>query len=144
MAESGRTGEYLLKTADPVFEWGLFFKTAADPKSQSLIEKLSEENKGIRMSKALLDRLTEDDYAQARIFERERILMDYKSDMTRAKREGKLEGLEEGKLEGIEEGLQQGKLEGKLETARAMKAEGFTIEQIVKITGLESVQIEAL
>jgi predicted transposase/invertase (TIGR01784 family) len=124
MAESGRTGEYLLKTADPVFEWGLFFKTAADPKSQSLIEKLSEENKGIRMSKALLDRLTEDDYAQARIFERERILMDYKSDMTRAKREG------------IEE--------GKLETARAMKLEGFTTEQIVKITGLETVQIEAL
>lgn len=47
---------------------------------------------------------------------------------------GKEEGLKEGKEEGLKEGL--------LKTARNMKKEGFTVAQIIKITGLTENEIK--
>lgn len=41
-----------------------------------------------------------------------------------------------GKMDGIKEGIEQGVEKGKLETAKAMLAEGLDINLIVKITGL--------
>ena len=38
-------------------------------------------------------------------------------------------------------GEQKGKIEGKLETARKMVEEGFSLDQIVRITGLTEEQI---
>ncbi len=43
---------------------------------------------------------------------------------------------------GIEEGIERGKLETKLETARKMNEDGFTIEQILRITGLSEDQLK--
>ena len=52
----------------------------------------------------------------------------------------KAEGIKEGKAEGIQEGMAKGKAEGiqegRLETARAMSSEGFSPEQISRLTGL--------
>jgi hypothetical protein len=45
---------------------------------------------------------------------------------------GRLEGIDKGRLEGIEKGIEK----GKLETARALFAEGFTLEKISRLTGL--------
>ena len=44
--------------------------------------------------------------------------------------------LQKGIEEGIEQGIEQGIVQAKLETAKNMLDEGFSIEQIVKITGL--------
>jgi predicted transposase/invertase (TIGR01784 family) len=41
-----------------------------------------------------------------------------------------------GVEEGIERGIEKGKLETKLETARKMNEDGFSFEQILRITGL--------
>jgi predicted transposase/invertase (TIGR01784 family) len=45
---------------------------------------------------------------------------------------GKMDGIKEG----IEKGIERGVEKGKLETAKAMLAEGFDVKTIVKITGL--------
>lgn len=50
---------------------------------------------------------------------------------------GKKEGLKKGKAQGLKEGLK----EGLLTTARNMKADGFSTEQIVKLTGLTEAEI---
>ncbi len=54
---------------------------------------------------------------------------------------GRKEGLKKGKKEGKAEGLKEGLKEGLLITARNMKADGFSIEQIVKLTGLTEIEI---
>ncbi|MEZ5673625.1 MAG: Rpn family recombination-promoting nuclease/putative transposase [Thiotrichaceae bacterium] len=51
---------------------------------------------------------------------------------------------QKGKLEGIYEGEQRGKLEGKLETAKAMLAEGLDVPLITKVTGLDIAEIDRL
>lgn len=55
---------------------------------------------------------------------------------------------DEGKYEGLKEGLEQGRIEGEkakaIETARRMKAKGFTVEDIGEITGLDIKQINSL
>ena len=47
----------------------------------------------------------------------------------------------EGEVKGELRGEQKGKLEGKLETARKMAEEGFSLDQIVRITGLTEEQV---
>ena len=60
-------------------------------------------------------------------------------------KEGKKQGLREGKEQGLKEGKEQGLKEGKknrsLEIARQMKNEGFTADQISRITGLTQDEI---
>jgi predicted transposase/invertase (TIGR01784 family) len=45
-------------------------------------------------------------------------------------------GLEKGLEEGLEKGIEKGELRKSLETARKMKEEGFSIDQILRITDL--------
>jgi len=54
------------------------------------------------------------------------------------------EGLIEGKAEGLAQGKAEGMLEEKINIARAMKNEGFALEQIAKITKLTKEEIEKL
>jgi len=49
---------------------------------------------------------------------------------------------EEGRNEGKEKWMNEGKNEGKLEAARRLLREDFTIEQIVKFTGLSEEQLK--
>ena len=58
--------------------------------------------------------------------------------------EGKAEGLAEGKAEGLVEGEAKGAVAAKAETARAMLADGLSIETVMKYTGLTAEQITAL
>lgn len=65
-----------------------------------------------------------------------------------AREEGAYEGFKEGMEKGIERGLEQGRSEGEhakaIDTARRMKAKGFSIEDIAEITGLTIEQISSL
>lgn len=58
--------------------------------------------------------------------------------------EGIIEGIIEGKIEGKIEGEIEGKLKGKLEIAKTLKEDGFSIEMIMKTTGLSKNKIENL
>ena len=62
--------------------------------------------------------------------------------------EGREEGLEagraEGRAEGIEIGLEKGRIETLAIVARAMKLQGMTMEEIIKLTGLTADEINAL
>ena len=63
-----------------------------------------------------------------------------KTKILEAEIKGRKEGLEKGRAEGME----KGRAEGRIDAARKMKAKGFTVEDIVDITGLSSQEIEAL
>jgi hypothetical protein len=59
-------------------------------------------------------------------------------------KEGKKEGMKEGKKEGIKEGKKEGVKEGKREIAKNALREGFSIEAVQKITGLDIETIRRL
>ena len=61
-----------------------------------------------------------------------------------ALKKGRAEGLAEGRAEGLAEGLAEGRAEAIKENARKMKADGMSVELIVKYTGLTAAEIEAL
>ncbi len=62
--------------------------------------------------------------------------------------EGEARGIAQGEARGEARGRQEGVKEGEarrnLELAKAMKAEGLTMEQIAKITGMQISEIEVL
>ena len=68
--------------------------------------------------------------------------------MAEGEKKGRLEGKAEGHSEGLKEGLSKGKMEGvkeeRMQTARRMKIEGFSIELIAKMTGLSPEEIALL
>ena len=53
--------------------------------------------------------------------------------------EGRKEGIEKGRLEGIEKGIEK----GRWETARAMFAEGDSLEKIARVTGISRRTLKA-
>ena len=61
---------------------------------------------------------------------------------------GRAEGLEkgraEGRAEGRVEGLAEGEKKASLENARKMKLKGFSVEDIIDITGLSAEEISEL
>ena len=89
-----------------------------------------------------------------------KVYNDYFNSIDTAKKEGhehgRIEGLKEGRAEGRAEGLAEGRAEGRaeglvegehrknLENAARMKAKGFSLEDIVDITGLTIEEIEKL
>jgi predicted transposase/invertase (TIGR01784 family) len=75
---------------------------------------------------------------------REKAALDFEQARYSAEKRGERRGRKEGRLEGIQEGRLEGRLEGILQTAGNMLAEGFTKEQIEKVTGLSSAEIRKL
>ena len=69
-----------------------------------------------------------------------KIYRDNENVVTTARREGK----EEGRKEGREEGIAIGEERGVLKTARLMKQNGISFEQIKLCTGLSDKEIENL
>jgi len=98
------------------------------------------------LSKAIgeLEFLSQDANTRQIYEERLKADLDYNTGMADAYRKGEAKGKQEGILVGKQEGILMGKQEGILEgefrkslnTARIMLKEGFTVDQIVRITGL--------
>ena len=61
-------------------------------------------------------------------------------------KKGRLEGIKtgrlEGRAEGIETGIKKGRAEGKLENARTMLRKGYSLTDIIEITGLTAKQLK--
>ena len=64
----------------------------------------------------------------------------YETAINKGLAKGRLEGKAEGKMEGVKEGLSL----GVVQTARRMKAKGFTLDVISEITGLSPEEIDGL
>ena len=77
-----------------------------------------------------------------------KIYRDNENVVTTARREGiqigEKRGLEKGRAEGRKEGREEGRAEGILITARLMKQNGISFEQIKLCTGLSDEEIENL
>lgn len=54
------------------------------------------------------------------------------------------EGLRKGFDKGMQQGMQKGEKEAKLEIARRMKAQNFSMEQIIALTGLQMEDMASL
>lgn len=73
-----------------------------------------------------------------------KIYRDLKNSLDTAREDGYVDGMEKGIQQGLQQGLQQGQDQGKAALIRAMLAHGTTIEDIARLTGLTSAEIEAL
>ena len=113
---------------DTLDEWVYFLKNED--------VKESFKAKGLAKAKEVLDymKCSEDERLD---YERYKESLHYQASMYESTYVvGKMEGIKEGMEKGIEQGIEQGVEKKSLEIAKGMLAEGFDIETIVKITGL--------
>lgn len=85
-----------------------------------------------------LQRISADDRLRREYEAREAWLMDERSRLKQARREG----MEEGMQKGVEKGMQKGVEKGKLEIAKNALEEGLDMELIEKLTGLSRNELE--
>ena len=120
---------------DALLQWSYFFKN----KSINQLEKMTDVDKGVLMAETLLSRISQDEIQRIKILQEEMAVNDYYSGINFARKQGLEQGLEQGIEQGLEqgrnEGLEQG-LEKLRQSARSMKAEGLSPEQIKRFTGL--------
>ena len=64
--------------------------------------------------------------------------------LEKGRAEGEIIGIEKGRAEGEKIGIEKGEKKASLENARKMKLKGFSVDDIVDITGLSSEEIEKL
>lgn len=120
----------------PVQMWGKFFLYANKPDKSDFVEKLAEENRGIKMAVTVLKNISQDEmnwYHETRYWMH---VSDEKTMINEAERRGREEGIVEGKKEGKAEGISQ-------VAQNAIKA-GLPAEQIATITGLSVEEINKL
>ena len=86
------------------------------------------------LSKAIgeLESLSQDTKTRQIYEERLKADLYYNTGMADAYRRGQQEGI----LVGKQEGILEGEFRNRLNTARVMVKEGFTVDQIIRITGL--------
>jgi predicted transposase/invertase (TIGR01784 family) len=113
-----------------------------------MVEELIRSDEGIRGAEQVLEGINwKEEEEWARALSRELGEMDYWSGLNTAMRDGVEQGIAEGLTKGRAEGIMLGEersRQEKLEHARKMKADGFTIEQIEKYSGLGREEIEGL
>jgi predicted transposase/invertase (TIGR01784 family) len=113
-------------------KWCIFIKYRKEPWAGSLMRELCAEEEGIMFAERMLNKVSRDQEKWARQFFLEKRKMDYRSEMTCARRSG------------IAEGIAKGAAEEKFEMARKLKKMGDTAEKIQAVTGLSPEDIEKL
>lgn len=120
----------------PVQMWGKFFLYANKPDKSDFVEKLAEQNRGIKMAVTVLKNISQDEmnwYHETRYWMH---VSDEKTMINEAERRGRAEGKKEGKAEGVLEGIKQ-------VAQKAIKA-GLPPDQIALLTGLSEEEINQL
>ena len=115
----------LINIDDKLTQWLLFI----DGKSTKGVEIAMEKNKYIKKANETRDYLFGDEEFRRIIALRKKSELDYNSSM------------EESLQKGIEQGIEQGSHEGKIQIAKEMLKDGFSIEKISKITKLDISEI---
>ena len=106
------------------------------------------ENEALKNAKTILEEISKDEYEQELAFKRELYLMDKKAieaaGFDKGLEQGIKEGIKEGIKQGIEQGVNKGKNIEKIEIAKKLLIKGYSIEEIIEITGLTKEDIEKL
>ena len=116
-----------------------YLKYANDEEKQDYVQEIIY-SEGLTMTENAYRKVTQDEIEYERMESRLKYQLQYNTDMSMARQEGLELGLEQGRTEGEAAGRQ----EMKLELARAMKADGESVDKIVKYTGLSADKVERL
>lgn len=129
-------------------QWGKFFMYANNPEKREFLHKLVESNQGIKYAMEALDFLSKEELEWQRETSYWKYVMDVKTAKNEAQRigyaEGMAKGVAEGKIEGKIEGKAEGKIEAVIETAKAMLAEGISVDVIARCTKLSVDEIKKI
>ncbi|MDR1970612.1 MAG: Rpn family recombination-promoting nuclease/putative transposase, partial [Treponema sp.] len=151
-----REGKEALKTLPLEVKWGIYLGYQGKEGVEEMIQELSRGEEGIMSAERELGRMSRDAEQWARALFREKAAMDYRSGMGNARDRGREEGIKLGEARGRQEGIKLGEARGqekglklgqeqaRRESARRMKKDGFTPEQIQKYSGLSSEEIRGL
>ena len=111
--------------------WIYFFRNAHRLKEEPL-QNLSSKNPMLSKAIGELEFLSQDAKTRQIYEERLKADLDYNSGIADAFRRGQQEGI----LMGKQEGILEGEFRKSVNTARIMLKEGFTVDQIIRVTGL--------
>ena len=114
--------------ASDLFDWMMLIRA----KSEEEYEMLAEKKPVFKKVVAVVKKLSADEEARMIHDKQELWRMDYAATMRNVERKG------------IEKGMEKGKAEKACETARLMKAKGYSLADIAEITGLTKKEIEKL
>jgi len=111
-----------------LFDWLMLIRA----KNREEYEMIAKKKPVFEEVVAMVKQLSADEQARMEYDKHELWRMDYAATMRNATRKG------------IEKGRAEGKIEGKIETARNMKAKGYSIADIIDITELPEEEIKQL
>jgi predicted transposase/invertase (TIGR01784 family) len=135
-----------VKELTPFEMWTIFFGYAHRPEYRKVIEAIFKKKKEVNMAGTLLKSISKDERERAVFRSRRMFQTDMEHNRITAERrgieigekrgieKGERRGIEIGEKRGIEKGEKSGVEKGKLEAARAMFAEGDSIDRIARIT----------
>jgi predicted transposase/invertase (TIGR01784 family) len=121
-------------------KWAVFLRYASMPKHREKLNKVIETKEALQMAGELLMSVSQDEHERARLRSRRMFLTDLASDMATSRDIG----IAQGRAEGIREGMEKGMEKGREEIARNALMNGFSIDQIHIITGLDMDTIKKL
>lgn len=138
----------IIKKKDELRLWLLFLE---DPENKE-VQKEMEENIFLQQAMKEYEHLRGSEEFWRIVELREKNLRDESWERENAREaglaEGRAEGLKQGKAEGLkqgkEEGIKEGRKEERIEIAKELLKQEFSIEKIVKITKLKKEEVEEL
>jgi hypothetical protein len=132
--------ELLVETLSGEEKWCIYMKYRGEEGMGQMIKELAHSDEGILGAERILKDINwQEEEETARALSRELGEMDYWSGLHAAREDGLAEGITKGREEGEERARRE-----KFEHARKMKADGFTVEQIERYSGLLRGEIEGL
>ena len=116
-----------------------YLKYANDEEKQDYVQEIIY-SEGLTMTENAYRKVTQDEIEYERMESRLKYQLQYNTDMSLARQEG----LEQGRTEGEAVGIAKGEAAATVKLARAMKADGESVDKIVKYTGLSADEVERL
>lgn len=104
-----------------------WMKFLINPESVEVVEM--EENEELKKAREVYEDINADEHERYLAELRIKYILDYNSEINYAKKQG------------IEQGIEKGKKSEKIEIAKKLVAQGFSIEKIIEITGLSKEKI---
>ena len=130
-----------LDLEDPFTRWLLFLSDRTDPRVK---EEILMKDRTIQKAHQDLEALATDGNARRMYELREKALLDLRSGLNHARREGHQQGLEQGLEQGLDQGLELGRMEEKARLARLLLEQGFSEDAIIHLVGMSKTQMAAI
>jgi predicted transposase/invertase (TIGR01784 family) len=130
--ELEKVGKHLSKLETKLESWAYFFREVHNLTEEPM-QELRSKNPMIEKAIEELEYLSQDDKTRQLYEEQLKAEFDYNSGIYAAFRDGEIKGKQEGRLEG--------EMLKAVETARKMRDEGFSEDQMIRITGLSETQL---